>query len=201
LRLLVGIALVLGSVLLGARVLASADDRVTVWRAAQPLAAGTVIADGDLEPTGVRLDDADRYVPGSDPVVGQVVTRDIGAGELLARSAIDDVPPGTTLTIPVAALNAPAIRRGDRVAVWVSTGTCTAVPVLVDAAVQALADDRGGFSSASQIGVIVRVDPAAAQRVIRALDLPDAVIRVGVLEGPRGSTGPLPDLAPCADAD
>lgn len=199
LRLLLGIALVLGSVVLGARIVASADERTAVWRTTHALAAGTVITEDDVEVSRVQLGDTEGYVPGADPIVGQIATHDLGAGELVAQSAIDATPPGTTMTIPVPSLNTPAIERGARVAIWVSTEVCTAVVVLPDAAVQAVADDRGGFSAASQIGVIVRVEADLAVRVIQALDLPDAVIRLGVLDGPAsGPREPLPDLAVCA---
>lgn len=197
LRLLLGIALVLGSVVLGARVMASADERSAVWRTTHALAAGTVLTGDDLEIARVQLGDTDGYLPAAESAVGRVATHDIGPGELLAYSAVDDAPPGTTLTIPVASLNAPAIERGARVAIWVSTQVCTAAVVLPEAAVQAVADDRGGFSAASQIGVVVRVEADLALRVVRALDLPDAVIRIGVLDGAAAPGGPLPDLALC----
>lgn len=199
LRLLLGIALVLGSVLLGARIVGSADQRAAVWRTTHALSAGTVLTEDDVEVARVQLGDTEGYVPAADSIVGQAATHDLGAGELVARSAIDAKPPGTTVTIPVPSLNTPAIERGARVAIWVSTEVCTAVVVLPDAAVQDVADDRGGFSAASQIGVVVRVEADLALRVIQALDLPDAVIRLGVLDGPGAvDGGPLPDLAVCA---
>lgn len=199
LRLLLGIALVLGSVLLGARVVASSDERTAVWRTTHAMSAGTVLTDDDVEVARVQLGDTGGYLPAADPIVGQAATHDLGAGELVARSAVDSTPPGTTVTIPVPALNSPAIDRGARVAIWVSTQVCTAVVVLPDAAVQDVSDDRGGFSAASQIGVVVRVEAGLALRVIQALDLPDAVIRLGILDGPAVlERGPLPDLAVCA---
>src|SRR4051812_29815423 len=48
LRLVLGVLLVLGSVLLGARVVTAADATVPVWSAAGNLAAGTVLSDDDL---------------------------------------------------------------------------------------------------------------------------------------------------------
>ncbi|MCW2603735.1 MAG: hypothetical protein JWN61_1870 [Pseudonocardiales bacterium] len=199
LRLVLGIALVLGSVVLGARVVSSADERTAVWRTTHALAAGTVLTEEDLEVARVQLGDTGGYVSAAEPIAGQAMTRDVGPGELVAKSSVDETLPGTTVTIPVGSLNAPAIERGARVAIWVSTEVCTAVIVLREAAVQAVADDRGGFSAASQIGVVVRVDADLALRVVQALDLPDAVIRLGVLDGPAGANAaPLPDLAVCA---
>src|SRR4051812_3672766 len=60
LRLVLGVLLVLGSVLLGARVVAAADATVPVWSAAGDLAAGTVLTADDLVPVDVRLDDVAR---------------------------------------------------------------------------------------------------------------------------------------------
>src|SRR6478735_2422730 len=58
LRLVLGVLLVLGSVLLGARVVTAADATVPVWTAAGNLAAGTRLTAGDLVAVDVRLDDA-----------------------------------------------------------------------------------------------------------------------------------------------
>ena len=54
LRLLLGILLVLGSVLLGARVVGAADATVPVWAAAGDLAAGTELDADDLVAVDVR---------------------------------------------------------------------------------------------------------------------------------------------------
>lgn len=198
LRLVIGVLLVLGSVILGARVVSSADERAAVWRTTHALAAGTVLTPDDLEAARVQLGDTKGYVPASRLVTGTAVIRDIGAGELLAAGALADAPPSTTVTIPVAALNTPKLERGQRVAIWVSTDVCQGAVVLPEAAVQEVSDDRGGFSSALSIAVVVKVDADMAARIVRALDLPDAVIRIGVLEGAPAPVGPLPDLAPCA---
>jgi len=58
LRLVLGVLLVLGSVLLGARVVAAADATVPVWAATGDLAAGTELTAGDLRAVDVRLGDS-----------------------------------------------------------------------------------------------------------------------------------------------
>src|SRR5690242_1627018 len=58
LRLVLGVLLVLGSVLVGARVLSSADATVPVWAASGDLAAGTALTADDVVAVDVRLDDA-----------------------------------------------------------------------------------------------------------------------------------------------
>src|SRR3954469_9247467 len=58
LRLVLGVLLVLGSVLLGARVVSAADATVPVWALATDLAAGSELTAADLVAVDVRLDDA-----------------------------------------------------------------------------------------------------------------------------------------------
>lgn len=80
------------SVVAGSRVLASADDTVAVWVVAQDAAAGAQLEADDLEARRVRFaDEADltRYVPVAETFPAELVlTRGVGAGELLPRAAI-----------------------------------------------------------------------------------------------------------------
>ncbi len=71
---------------LGARLLAAADDRVPVWSLASSLSAGTTLTSADLVAVPVALDDVAAYVGSGTDVVGQVLTRDVAAGELLPGS-------------------------------------------------------------------------------------------------------------------
>jgi hypothetical protein len=89
-RLVLGLLLVLVSVVVGARVLSSADRSTLVWAASKDLTAGTLLAEGDLEPVRVRLfESAGRYVGASgQPPVGYVVRGGLGAGELLPEGAL-----------------------------------------------------------------------------------------------------------------
>src|SRR5690242_19393518 len=63
-RLWIGVALVAASIVLGARVMASADDMTSVWAARADLQPGATIDSSDLVAVRVRLDDgsAGRYV-------------------------------------------------------------------------------------------------------------------------------------------
>ena len=91
-RLVLGVLLVLVSVVVGARLLASADSSTGVWSVARDLAPGSTLAAGDLERRQVRLtgDDLDRYLTvASGSPVGYVLTRGVGRGELLPRAGID----------------------------------------------------------------------------------------------------------------
>jgi hypothetical protein len=123
-RLVLGVLLVLVSVVLGARVLASADESTLVWSATRPLAAGTQLGEGDLELTRARLfAGTDRYLAGEEPV-GYVLLRSVGEGELLPGAAL--ASPAEDLdvravTVPVSTGHlAPDLAAGQQVDVWVT---------------------------------------------------------------------------------
>jgi hypothetical protein len=204
LRLVLGILLVLGSVLVGARVVASSDDRVGVWQATRSLAAGIVLSESDVEVARVRLPPGDAYLRAAEPIAGRMLIRPIGEGELVPAGGVGVPSTAMTVTIPVLAAEAPSVERGQRITVWVSTASCRGVVVLSDVVVQdAVAPRSGGLSTSSRLAIAVRVEPDAAARVVQALDLPSAVIRIGVLSASApvgsapGSAADLLDLAGC----
>ena len=125
-RLVLGVLLVLVSVVVGARVLSSADRSTLVWAASKDLPAGTLLVEGDLEPVRVRLfESAGQYVgAGGAPPVGYVVRQGLGAGELLPRRALDRPGPQAELrlvTVPVEAGHYPPTLQDDqRVDLWVT---------------------------------------------------------------------------------
>ena len=97
-RLVVGVLLVLVSVLVGARVLSSADRSQQVWVATRELPVGTVLAEGDLQRGQVRLlERTGLYAAaGAQPPVGYVVRRGVGRGELLPSRPLHPTPGGIT---------------------------------------------------------------------------------------------------------
>ena len=126
-RLAVGVVLVAASVVVGARVVAAADDTVAVWSLRNDVPAGSQLTSGDVTISRVHFDDAagaDRYFDGDAGIpAGLVVDHDLVAGELLARSALvasvsqatDDVP------VPLADGVYPTdLEAGDRIDVWVT---------------------------------------------------------------------------------
>jgi len=124
-RLVLGVLLVLVSVVVGARVLSSADRSQTVWAASRDLAPGTQLTAGDLHRSRVRLfgDDTQRYVSGGAPV-GYVLRRGVGADELLPYQALvkptDDIA-FREVTVPVARGHLPpGLAAGMQVDVYVS---------------------------------------------------------------------------------
>jgi hypothetical protein len=136
LRLVLGVLLVLGSVLLGARVVTAADATVPVWSAAGDLAAGTVLAQGDLVAVPVRLDDvAGQYLATSTRPAGRVLGRAVRAGELVPRSALEEATGLVQLALPVqAGYVPPSLTRGQVVDVY----------AVADPAVGATAQTGGG---------------------------------------------------------
>ena len=124
-RLWVGILLVAISVLVGARVLAAADNTVPVWRVSQALQPGDAVTAGGLEVAHVRVADTgtlQAYLHADVPLPdGLQVTRALDAGELLPTSAVSavDVPTARELPLGVTAAGVPpGLRSGDLVDVW-----------------------------------------------------------------------------------
>lgn len=125
-RLWVGLLLVAGSVLVGARLLAAADDTVDVWVLTRDVPSGQPVDVGALELDQVHFADGartDRYLLGSQPPPeSAVAAHDLAAGELLARSAVSDRGESDLSHLPVVvgASGAPEdLRAGDVVDVWV----------------------------------------------------------------------------------
>lgn len=131
-RLVLGVLLVLVSVVVGARVLASADNTQSVWVATRPLALGSTVSDADLERGQVRLfDKGARYLAatGAKPV-GYVLARDVGAGELLPAASV--VLPETAgrvlrdVSVPVEPGHLPQdLQSGELVDVYLTVPTPT----------------------------------------------------------------------------
>ncbi|HLR84641.1 MAG TPA: hypothetical protein VK059_06800 [Nocardioidaceae bacterium] len=125
-RLLIGVFIVAGSVVAGARVMAAADDTVAVWSIDGDHRAGTPVDRDDLRSVDVHLGSANaqRYVPADESIAsGRVWARDVHEGELLGTEAT--MPPGASAVGELPVIVAPGalpadLTRGDRVAVWVS---------------------------------------------------------------------------------
>ena len=128
-RLWIGVVLVTGSVVVGARVLAGADDMTPVWSAADDLVAGQTLTADDLVATPVRFgDDVDReryLATGADLPATLTLTRPLAAGELVPASALGEESTESTVTVSIAvpAEHVPTdVVRGSRVDVWVIAG-------------------------------------------------------------------------------
>lgn len=125
-RLWVGVVLVTGSVVAGARILSGADDMTAVWSASTDLVAGRTLTASDLTATGVRFDDGGdegRYLRVDDELPAALtLTRPLTAGELVPTGALGEEAQDDTVavSIAVASEHVPTdLVRGSHVDVWV----------------------------------------------------------------------------------
>ena len=126
-RLVVGVALIAVSVLLGARLLGGADTTVGVWATRAAMNEGQPVTVRDLVRREVRFgdqSDADRYLPADAGLpAGSTLDRAVGAGELLPRAAVGGARTGSITEVPLS-VNTEAVpdtvRVGSVVDVWVT---------------------------------------------------------------------------------
>lgn len=181
-RLVLGVLLVLGSVLLGARVVSAADATVPVWAVTGDLAAGTQLGSDDLRAVDVRLGGAaDSYLATSTRPEGRTLSRAVRAGELLPRAALDEPADLVQLALPVqSGYVPPGLARGQLVDVYAvadpaagATGSADgSVTVVVRMApVQAISARSEGVLSTPTTAIQVVVAVAAA-------DAPDVLARI-----------------------
>ncbi|MGR6965870.1 SAF domain-containing protein [Geodermatophilus sp. URMC 61] len=218
LRLVLGVLLVLGSVLLGARVVAAADATVPVWSAAGDLAAGTVLTAGDLVAVDVRLDDvAGAYLATGTRPEGRTLARAVRSGELLPRTALEEPAELVQLALPVqAGYVPPGLDRGQVVDVYAvadpaagATGAGDGSVALVVAAapVQAISGRTEGVLSTATttVQVVVSVPADQAPAVLGAIGgRPLVVVVHGSVDGAGGAasvpTTTAPSVAPTTTA-
>ena len=182
LRLVLGVLLVLGSVLLGARVVSAADATVPVWAAASDLAPGTEVSVDDLVAVDVRLDDAATlYLSAGTRPEGSVLARAVRKGELLPFSALEEPVEHVKLALPVqAGFVPPGLENGELIdvyavadpaagAVGVADGSVTLV--VRRATVQAVTGASDGVLSSptTAVQVVVAVPADRAADVLRSI--------------------------------
>lgn len=100
-----GVAIVALSVVAGARLVAAADQTVTVWAATDGLGAGHEVGPQDLAPVRIHFDDPDdlaRYlVTDAELPPGPVLMHAVGDGDLVPRSALGSAGESGTVTVSV----------------------------------------------------------------------------------------------------
>ncbi|MGY1604160.1 SAF domain-containing protein [Geodermatophilus sp. SYSU D00815] len=182
LRLVLGVLLVLGSVLLGARVVAAADATVPVWAASGDLAAGTVLTADDLVRVDVRLDGTGQaYLSTTTRPEGRTLARAVRDGELLPRSALVEPEDLVQLALPVqSGFVPPSLRRGQLVDVYAVADPAAGATAVADgsvtrvvssAPVQAVSGRSEGVLSTptTTVQVVVSVDADEASDVLAAI--------------------------------
>lgn len=125
-RLWVGVVLVTGSVVAGARIMAGADDTTPVWAAAGDLVVGQTLTSADLVATDLRFTDAadgERYLAVDEQLPADLtLTSPVAAGELLPVSVLGAESGEDTVTVSIAVPpeHVPTdLATGSRVDVWV----------------------------------------------------------------------------------
>lgn len=181
-RLVVGVLLVVVAATLGAKAVASADDRVPVWVAASDLVAGDEVEEGSFVRADVQLADGmSAYLAADAPApTGSFLLRDVRAGELVPVSAVGgaDTVDVQRVTVRADAMSTTGLVRGSRVDVFITpksptSGDATAAPtkkVLRSAAVAAVLTTSGGFGSGSLTSVQIYVPSDKVQAIVEAVD-------------------------------
>jgi hypothetical protein len=182
-RLLLGILLVVGSVTLGARLVAAADDTVGVWAVAHDLPAGATLHQGDLERRQVHFPDAstaDSYLDADDDLPeGAALNRPVTGGELLPRAAFAKDAARDLVEVPISVVSddLPAtVRQGSVIDIWVAPKVSAvgqtkarAVQVLTDVVVIAVPRASDGLAPQTTRQVIVGVPASRAPDLGAAL--------------------------------
>ena len=177
-RLWLGLVLVVGSMFFGAHLMSRDAPTVTIWQASRDLSAGAPAL--HLQPVTVALGSvSDDYLSVDEKPAGQL-RFPIAEGELIPRSALEDVSAGPTriVTIGVDPLHAPIdLAAGDRVDVWstpsdnpmsgpVASADVASGPSLVleNVLVELVSADAMG----SRLAVVVRVAPDDVASLVQA---------------------------------
>ncbi len=191
-RLWVGVAIVAASVVAGARVLAAADDTVSVWSAATDMGAGDRVTESDLVASRVRFADQDGlegYYTVDDQLPADMqLTSGISAGELLARSAIGSATQSGLVELPVAVdpeQVPPSVDAGAVVDVYL-VGAATSPPgkgdqesdgpVLVGVTVVEAPELAESFGTTGKRQLVLAVPEASATSFFEVLGRYDAPV-------------------------
>jgi hypothetical protein len=190
------VLLLLGSVLLGARLIGSAERWQLVVASTADLPAGHLLDGQDLTMQRVRLEPAaaGHYWASTDRagLVGRRLLHGVAAGDLLARAAVNVVAGPALREVPVAVDPArlPDLAAHDLVDVYVTLRPEGKEPsvtrLLVGVEVGAVAEvDAGG----GKVRVLLRVSPERVAGLVRASELGelDLVAHVGDEVEPAGA--------------
>jgi hypothetical protein len=198
-RLVVGVLLVVLAATLGAKAVASADDRVPVWVAGSDLVAGDRVEASSFVRADVQLGEGlSTYLTADAPApVGSYLLRDVRAGELVPASAVGggDQVDVQRVTVRADAASAQGLARGTRVDVFVTPRAATTsdaaaartTRLIQAAAVSAVLTSQSGFGSDATTSVQLLVPSEKVTPLVEAVD-GDARLTlvpvVGAVSGP-----------------
>lgn len=177
-RLMLGVLLLLASVVVGARVVGSAEHWQLVVASTADLPAGHLLTASDLTAQRVRLDPAaaGHYWAAADRagLVGRRLVHGIAGGDLLARAALSGAPGAPVREVPVAIdpTRLPDLAAHDLVDVYVTLKPdgkeATVSQLLLGVEVGEVAtNDAGG----GKVRVVLLVPPGEVTALIRASEL------------------------------
>jgi hypothetical protein len=180
-RLWLGVSVLIGSMFIGARVMASGEETVTLWRATQDLAVGS--SQLEVEPVVLAMNGTESsYLQGTNPPSG-TMTRPVGAGELLPVGAmqaageahLEGMGPIRIVTVPVNPLHvAIGINAGDQVDVWASPDKVTSsvsepAPREVLSNITVIQIARDVVGTGGDIGVVLGVPHVEVSALVQAM--------------------------------
>ncbi len=184
-RLIVGLVLVLAAATLGARIVATVDDRVAYFVAATDLVAGDRVSATSFKPVHVALaDGVGAYLAADAPVPeGKVVTRDLRAGELVPAAALGTIEEVGVRQVTVRAdsMSTRGLTDGQRVDVYVTPKESARATteeqeqaqtqrMLEAVAVVGVLDNGAGLGSSAMTSVQLYVPADRVKTVIEAVD-------------------------------
>lgn len=188
-RLIVGITLVLGSVLIGARVLGGSDRTYAVIAVTHDVERGTVLGADDLHVVRVWLP-ADRrrvYLTQRAAAVGKQLGHALARDELVPQSVLGSPPALTRIAVALAPNAAPPLAPGERVSLWLTSASCPPVLIAGAVTVQQVRDaSSGSFGSDAAQVIDIAVAAELADRVLTGMSRPGAQVHAGVLTGGAG---------------
>ena len=205
-RLIVGVLIVLASVVLGARLVATVDDTYQVWAVRSDLGARTTLTADDLVQVAVSLGGgAQRYLSASTSPVGRVLGRPLAQGELIPLAALLD--PETAdlrkVVIEVDRMSTTGLRRGHVVDVYAvpsaDPGSDAAPPprlVVGAVTVGAVSGEAGGLAASGRTaGITLLLDSATVPALLAA----EEQGRIVLVEVPAGGVPAAPGGATPGD--
>lgn len=182
-RLWLGVLIIAVSVVVGARILSTADDTTAVWSVERDLSPGEALVAEDVTARKVRFiegADAERYALVADGVpAGSRLTRAIGTGELVPRSALSASLETGVIEVPITVEPGqlpPSVGAGSIVNIWVTTDSLTlgepgtrAVLVLEDVVVIEAPGPADAFGSGTDRQLVIGVPADQAPELPTAL--------------------------------
>ena len=200
-RLLIGLALVVGSVAGVIAIVSAGDRRTSVYAAASSLSPGERIDDDDLVLRQVSLDSAEELylAPGDLPDDGLVIGTVVRSGELVPSAAVATVQGerSTSLVLELSGRVSAAVVPGAVVDVWAapqSSGEVTSqgtfgppIVLTADAVVVGVVDDEGIVAASDGDAVEILVPRSRVARLLQAIANGDAlaVVPAGIPLGER----------------